>query len=387
MIETRHSVRCSRANGLGEVSLSLLLPVVVAGLIFGAACGAPDEVLRHASPAQTGGDSSSSSTAGTGGVAGSTAQPAGGSASQGGAGDSGGTVGTGGKSSAGGTVRSGGTIATGGKSGTGGISATGGKTGTGGISATGGKSGTGGTSATGGASGTGGISATGGAGSGGADGGVGGASGDGGINPFRNGGSTNGGAGGTRSGGVSAGGNGGGGVATGGSSGGGSGGTSGSGGATSTVATGALQVWVVGISGSTGQVTFNVRIDNMTSQSTDMSTVTLRYWYKDEGLGTALKVSPYYVSIGHSNTGSVVFNKVVAVTAAGADHYFELSFGGTLTAKNDSSGNDKFNVDIGLLNGGAFDPNNDYSYNAGATGYDSKITLYAGGKLIWGTEP
>jgi hypothetical protein len=84
----------------------------------------------------------------------------------------------------------------------------------------------------------------------------------------------------------------------------------------------------------------------------------------------------------------VVFDKVVAVSpaATGADHYFELSFGGTLTAKNDSSGNDKFNIDIGLLNGGAFDPTNDYSY-AGATGYDTKITLYGNGKLISGVEP
>ena len=68
-------------------------------------------------------------------------------------------------------------------------------------------------------------------------------------------------------------------------------------------------MWVEGISGSTGQITLNVRIDNMTSQSVDLSTVTLRYWYKDEGLGTALKVSNYYVSIGHSNAGSVVFER------------------------------------------------------------------------------
>ena len=171
----------------------------------------------------------------------------------------------------------------------------------------------------------------------------------------------------------------------------GRGGTSGSGGSTSTAppATGSLEVWVVGIAASTSVITLNLRIDNMASQSTDLSTVTLRYWYQDEGLGTALKVSDFYVSIGHSNTGRVTFDKVVAVSpaAAGADHYLELSFSGTLTAKNDSSGNDKFNMDIGLLNGGAFDVTNDYSYNGGATGYSSKITLYQGGQLVWGVEP
>ncbi len=94
MSETRHSLRrclprvvttgrmavwrwvAASAGGLGEISFGLLLSAVVAGLMFGA-CGAPDEVMRHASPAQTGGsaggDSSSSSAAG--GTAGSTAQP------------------------------------------------------------------------------------------------------------------------------------------------------------------------------------------------------------------------------------------------------------------------------------------------------------------------
>ena len=41
----------ARADGLGEVSFALLVSVVVAGLMFGA-CGAPDEVVRHANPAR-----------------------------------------------------------------------------------------------------------------------------------------------------------------------------------------------------------------------------------------------------------------------------------------------------------------------------------------------
>jgi hypothetical protein len=37
---------------------------------------------------------------------------------------------------------------------------------------------------------------------------------------------------------------------------------------------------------------------------------------------------------------------------------------------------------------GTVDVTNDYSYDGGATGaYEKKITLYSGGKLIWGTEP
>ena len=396
MSETRHSPRCSRASGSCEVSLGLFLPVAIAGLMFGASCGAPDEIVRHAGPTQAGGNSSSSSAVGTGGAAGSTAQPSGGVSSQGGASGSGGAVGTGGKSSTGGDTSSGGTTRTGGRSGSGGITTTGGKSGSGGITTTGGKSGSGGTTATGGA---GGIGATGGVGSGGksgggADGGVGGASGTGGFNPFGNGGSTNGGAGGTRTGGVSGGGNGGGGVATGGSLGGG-GDSGGAGGSTSTAPASGLQVWVAQkTTGATGQIGLNLRIDNKTSQTVDMSTVTLRYWYQDESLGSAVVVATNYVSIGYSNLGKVTGCTVVAVPSpvADADHYLELSFSGTLAVQGDKATNDQFNVQVTLHTAsytGTVDVTNDYSYDGGATGlYEKKITLHdKSGNVIWGTPP
>jgi len=350
--------------------------------MFGASCGAPDEIVRHAGPTQAGGNSSSSSAVGTGGAAGSTAQPSGGVSSQGGASGSGGAVGTGGKSSTGGDTSSGGTTRTGGRSGSGGITTTGGKSGSGGITTTGGKSGSGGTTATGGA---GGIGATGGAGGGGADGGVGGASGTGGINPFGTGGSSKGGVGGGRTGGAG-GGNDGGGVTTGGSSGEG-GASGGAGGTTSTVATGALQVWVLGIAGSTnGQISLNLRIDNMTSAGVDLSTVTLRYWYQDEASAlstTTLKLEVDYISLSGDN---VTGGKSVAASpsTAGADHYLELSYSGTVAAKGQLAANVRLH---NLTWQGAVDVTNDYSYNGTAAGYDDKITLYQSGKLIWGKEP
>ena len=84
--------------------------------------------------------------------------------------------------------------------------------------------------------------------------------------------------------------------------------------------------------------------------------------------------------------------KAVAASPAapGADHYFELSFTGTLAAKGDSSQNDQFNVRVTAHTGnyqGAVDVTNDYSYNAGALGYNDKIALYGNGKLIWGVAP
>jgi hypothetical protein len=118
----------------------------------------------------------------------------------------------------------------------------------------------------------------------------------------------------------------------------------------------------------------------------------MRYWYVDDGWGSAaLVMSADYVSIGYSNSGTVQYNGSTAVTPAhtGADHYFEFSFTGTLLATGDSKSNDKFNVHVQLHTGGftgTADVTNDYSYTS-ATGYDSKITLYSAGTLVWGTEP
>jgi formylglycine-generating enzyme required for sulfatase activity/photosystem II stability/assembly factor-like uncharacterized protein len=215
---------------------------------------------------------------------------------------------------------------------------------------------------------------------GGSDGaGIADVSGTGGSNPFGTGGSGKGGAGGTLSSG---------GTGT-------SGGAGGSAGSTSAVPPNGLAVWVAQkTTGSTGQIGLNLRIDNKTAQSADMSAVTLRYWYQDEGLGTALSLSVMYASIGYSLQGRVILNKVVSVSPAspGADHYLELSFAGTLAAQGDASTNDRFSIQVTVHTlgyTGAVDVTNDYSYDGGAALlYEQKITLHdANGNVIWGVAP
>lgn len=358
--------------------------------MFGAACGAPDEVMRgqaQLTGGNTGGSSggalsSSSSSGGTTTVAGSTAAstPTGGSVGPGGAGSSGSPGGT---SSAGGTAASGGTTTVGGRGGSGGISNTGGK----GSGGTGGK-GSGG-AATGGKN-TGGA-ATGGIATGGT---TASSTSSAGGTTFPFGGTTDaGGAGGVGSGGVATGGTT---RVSSGGAGGSSGGATGSGGATSTSApaTGALQVWVgQKTTGSTGQIALVLRIDNKTSASVDMSTTTLRYWYQDEGLGANLVFSSDYVSIGYSNQGTISGKAVAASPAsAGADHYLEISFIGTLAAQGDKATDDQFNVHTTAHTAGysgTVDVTNDYSYDGGAAAvYEQKITLHdKSGKVIWGTAP
>jgi hypothetical protein len=154
-----------------------------------------------------------------------------------------------------------------------------------------------------------------------------------------------------------------------------------------------LQVWLNSpISGTTGSIKMDLRIDNKTPASADLSTVTLRYWYQEEGLGTAVTFGSDYVSIGHSNTGTMIGQVVtVSPSALGADHYFELSFSGTLAAQGNTSNNDQFNLQVNAHTAsyqGTVDVKNDYSYDGGAAGvYEDKITLYESGKLIWGVEP
>jgi hypothetical protein len=277
---------------------------------------------------------------GAGGAGGSGGVGSGGGAGSGG---SGGSIGTGGFSSGGrggsdGGADSGGggTVGSGGKGGVGGSA--GGSTSTGGTTAAGGSTSTGGTTAAGGTTSAGGITSTGGTTA----------------------------AGGSKS----------------------TGGTT-----TQTIPANGLDVYVTQkpAGSSNGQISLSFRIDNQTSQSVDLSTVTLRYWYQDEGWNpTALTLEIDYKSISGDNVTSC---KAFAASSPvpGADHYLELSFSGTLAAQGALSHSDQFTVNVRLHNTswqGTVDVTNDYSYNGGATGYDDKITLHdKSGNVIWGVLP
>jgi endo-1,4-beta-xylanase len=119
-----------------------------------------------------------------------------------------------------------------------------------------------------------------------------------------------------------------------------------------------------------------------------MSTVTLRYWYNDQGLGTAVGLDVDYVSNLRVTDGRAV---AAPSPVAGADHYVELSFSGALAAKGATSNGDQCSAMIRLHNAdyqGTVDVAIDYSYNGGAIGYNDKITLHdKSGKVIWGVAP
>jgi hypothetical protein len=142
------------------------------------------------------------------------------------------------------------------------------------------------------------------------------------------------------------------------------------------------------LTGSAGQMGFAFTVNNTTDKSVDISGVTLRYWYQDEGL-TSPMVEIDYASIGKISGAAVA----APSPAAGADHYLELTFTGvTLAAKGATSGNDQLKTNGRLhtqnYQGAVVDVSNDYSYNGGTVGYDKLITLHdKTGKVIAGTPP
>jgi len=382
------------------------------GVMLMGACSNPDSLTpptdNGENTIQTGGDTSvtvtpSGGSVGTGGALNTggsmTADPTGGTTSSSTATATGGitastggsTTATGGRFATGGaTVGNGGTT-NGGRSGsTGGASsATGGSTAAGGATiVAGGATATGGATVAGGATATGGATVAGGAtATGGASTSAGGVTATGGASAVLGGATATGGATSTVVGGASS--------AT--------GGATTAGGASSTEATGGTSstppptgpcVNVVGATDVQGgsSLKLYIQVLNKAATTVDMSTVSLRYWYQDDGWGTpTLSMNADYISIGYSNTGTVKLDGVFAASpaVAGADHYIQLSFTGTLAATGDKDSKDIFNVHVQLHlpnYSGTEDVTNDYSYT-GAIGLDNKITLHAGTTLIWGIAP
>ena len=178
------------------------------------------------------------------------------------------------------------------------------------------------------------------------------------------------------------------------------GGTSASSTSTTPTPTQGLYVAVTKLSGS-GTNTFNpvFVIHNMSSAAADMSGVKLRYFYQDDSWAAkSVVIEKNSLSIGWSGAATVSgIVGVPATSAAGADHYIELSFTGILYATGSppstapgSDPQDTFTIDVRAHasdNQGSVDLTNDYSYGSGALGTSKLVTLYAGGNLIWGEEP
>jgi hypothetical protein len=149
------------------------------------------------------------------------------------------------------------------------------------------------------------------------------------------------------------------------------------------------------LNGSNPQwIYFDIQITNTGTSTLALSQLTARYWYTYD---TSPPVGAQVASCTYANgvTGSCGSTTVgsasnfVAVTPAKTNADFYFTFGFTSAAGNLAAGG---TVDLGpgfhKSDFSNFSQANDYSYNA-ATAFTAttKVTLYLGGVLIYGTEP
>ena len=129
-----------------------------------------------------------------------------------------------------------------------------------------------------------------------------------------------------------------------------------------------------------------LRIANTGSAAVALSTLTLRYWYTEDGTVDQLYACDYWAT-GCSNVTSK-FVKMKTPTAT-ADGYLELGF--TSGAGSVAAGASTPDIQnrIAKSDYSTFDQTNDWSYDPTKLGPSdwSHVTLYQNGTLIWGLEP
>lgn len=183
----------------------------------------------------------------------------------------------------------------------------------------------------------------------------------------------------------------------------GTGGSTGSTGECAPAGTGwVVQYWTS--SGTANMPTGDVRIFNNAGGSVNFNTLELRHYFTDEETATLSFVfpsfghnfpgAPYYEDEGGANVLGSIKNVTPAVT--NASHYISIKF--SATPGNIGNGETAQLGYYGSLSMYPMKSNqaNDYTYVGHPTsdpgsanknnGWD-RITLYAGGKLVWGCEP
>jgi endoglucanase len=137
---------------------------------------------------------------------------------------------------------------------------------------------------------------------------------------------------------------------------------------------------------TTNQISPHFEIANNTSASVALSTLTIRYWYTEDGTETQQFNCDYAVAGCANVTGS--FTRLTSPTST-ADTYLQVGFTSAAgsVAINGNSGDiqTRFNKSDWTN----YTQTNDYSWSATQTSYAawSLVTLYQNGLLVWGTEP
>ncbi|MFE5096435.1 glycoside hydrolase family 6 protein [Streptomyces sp. NPDC056638] len=137
-------------------------------------------------------------------------------------------------------------------------------------------------------------------------------------------------------------------------------------------------------SATDNQIRMGLQLVNTGSTAVDLSTVKVRYWFTPEAGASTFSTACDYAVIGCSHVNSGVSSS--GSSAAGASHYLEVGFGSGSLAAGASTG--EIQLRLNKTDWSNFDEADDYSRGTNTAYADaSKIAVYAGGTLSWGTAP
>lgn len=137
-------------------------------------------------------------------------------------------------------------------------------------------------------------------------------------------------------------------------------------------------------SATDNQIRMGLQLVNTGTASVNLSTVKVRYWFTPEAGASTFSTACDYAVLG---CGSLTQNVTASGSpVAGASHYLEVGFGSGTLAAGASTG--EMQLRFNKTDWSNFNEADDYSRSTNTAYADaSKIGVYVGGTLSWGTAP
>ncbi|MFC9460414.1 glycoside hydrolase family 6 protein [Streptomyces sp. NPDC056983] len=137
-------------------------------------------------------------------------------------------------------------------------------------------------------------------------------------------------------------------------------------------------------SATDNQIRMGLQLVNTGTTSVNLSTVKVRYWFTPEAGASTFSTACDYAVLGCGTLTHKVTTS--GSSAAGASHYLEVGFGSGTLAAGASTG--EMQLRFNKTDWSNFDEADDYSRSTNTAYADaSKVGVYVGGTLSWGTAP
>jgi len=146
-----------------------------------------------------------------------------------------------------------------------------------------------------------------------------------------------------------------------------------------------VQMFNSNTSATTNGISPHFKITNNGSTAIDLSTITLRYYFTENGTASNSFWCDYSTAGSSYVTGAFT---TLATALDTADTYLEIGFtssAGTLAAGSSVEVQARF----AKSDWSSYTQTDDYSFNSSGSAYTdwTKVTAYQNGTLVWGTEP